>query len=157
MSSPRPHTLRSTISRAHCVLVVERDRDSGLAQMVRGLGYDVLQLEDPREALRLVRAQGGLVKLILADLCLPHMDAGELAERADVVQPGIHVVLLIRGLPGEAALLRAYPELTVLSKPVGFAPLYQLLRQVLGPPRQLRTPRAPSEPAQARGHRVSSS
>jgi CheY-like chemotaxis protein len=99
------------------VLVIERDRDSGLAQMVRGLGYDVLQLEDPREALRLVRAQGGLVKLILADLYLPHMDAGELAERAKAVQPG-------------------------------------LLRQVLGPPRQLPA-RVPTEPTRARGFRAS--
>jgi CheY-like chemotaxis protein len=136
MSSPPILPLKS-FRRTPTILLVESGATerSITYRMVRGLGYDVRDAGDGREALRLVAQHPGLVQLVLADVVLPFMDGGELAERVRDREPGIRVVLMAeqpRG--GVADLLGAYPELPLLRKPFTLGELYDLLSTLVGPP-----------------------
>ena len=88
---------------------------------------------------------------------MPYMDGGELAERARDLDPRLRLILM-SGYPRSEVvdLIRGYPELPFLEKPVGFGRLYELLGELLGmvggPPSSQR--RAPT--ARSRGsHQVS--
>jgi CheY-like chemotaxis protein len=103
--------------------------------MVRGMGYEVQAVGDGREALRYLQQHPGEVRLLLADLLLPLMDGGELAERARDIEPGIRVALMAASPSGAVAdLLAGYRDLPLLEKPVAFSRLYELLVERLGPP-----------------------
>lgn len=119
------------------VLVVDDEPTprSGLCRMVRGMGYEVHAVGDGAAALRYLQQHPGEVRLLLADLFLPRMDGGELAERARDLQPGLLVALMASG-PREAAseLLAGYRDLPLLQKPVAFGRLYELLVERLGAP-----------------------
>ena len=128
------------------VLVVDDDPDarSTVTRMVRGLGYRVQACASGREALDYLAARPREVKLLLTDVAMPHMDGGELVERARDLDPALRAALLAE--LGEAEveeLLAGYRDLPVLTKPVGFSELYGRLRELLGPPAvsQTRQPR----------------
>jgi CheY-like chemotaxis protein len=57
--------------------------------MVRGLGYDVVNVADARGALELLRQFPRHVRLLLSDVLMPGMDGGELAERARALRPDL--------------------------------------------------------------------
>jgi CheY-like chemotaxis protein len=140
----------STVPR---VLVVDDEPTprAALCRMVRGMGYEARAAGDGREALRYLQQHPGEIRLLLADLLLPLMDGGELAERARDLEPGLRVVLMAGSPHGAAAeLLAGYRDLPLLQKPVQFAALYQLLVDRLGaPPTAPARPR-PSGPARPR-------
>jgi CheY-like chemotaxis protein len=119
---------------------------SAVCRMVRGLGYRTRSCASGREALRYLDAHPREVKLLLADLGMPQMDGGELAERARDLDADLRVVLMA-GVddPMEQELLAGYRDLPILTKPVAFADLYGRLRDLLGPPAM-----APSRPARPR-------
>ena len=124
----------STVAR---VLVVDDEPTprAGICRMVRGMGYEVHAAGDGREALRYLHQHPGEVRLLLADLLLPLMDGGELAERAVDLEPGLRVVLMAGPPCGPATeLLAGYRDLPFLQKPVQFGQLYELLVARLGPP-----------------------
>ena len=73
---------------------------SGLCRMIRGMGYEVYAVGDGPAALRYLQQHPGEVRLLLADLFLPGMDGGELAERARDLQPGLLVERLGAPRPG---------------------------------------------------------
>jgi CheY-like chemotaxis protein len=103
--------------------------------MVRGIGYPAHSARDGREALRCLRQHPGETRLLIADLVMPLMDGGELGERACELQPRLAVVLMSADPLGvDAELLAGYPEFRVLTKPVAFARLYEVLVELLGPP-----------------------
>ncbi len=119
------------------VLVVEDEPTprATLCRMVRGMGYEVHPAGDGREALRYLQQHPGEIRLLLADLLLPLMDGGELAERALDQEPGLRVVLMASPPQGPAAdLLAGYRDLPFLEKPVAFGRLYELLVERLGMP-----------------------
>jgi CheY-like chemotaxis protein len=119
-------------------LIVEAEpAETQLCRMVRGLGYDVVNVADARGALELLRQFPRHMRLLLSDVLMPGMDGGELAERARALRPDLQVVLLAAGLTDEMPLLAAYPELPILMQPVRFPSLYRLLRHLLGPPASL--------------------
>lgn len=123
------------------VLVVDDEPTprSGLCRMVRGMGYEVHAVGDGREALRYLQQHPGEIRLLLADVVLPLMDGGELAERARDLEPGIRVVLMASSPRGAVAdLLSGYRDLPLLEKPVAFSRLYELLVEQLGPSRPIR-------------------
>lgn len=141
------------------VLVVDDERTPRaiVSRMVRGLGYAVLNCGGGREALDVLRRRPREVRLLLADVAMPRMDGGELAERARDLDPSLRIALMAH--PGDAhaaALLEGYRDLPLLAKPVGFQDLSSLLDALLekpmatpnyppsmGPPR-VRTRRRPS-------------
>ena len=130
--TPRPVTPKSS----PVVLVVEDEPTprAEIARMVRGLGYRVRTARNGREALRYLAQHAGEVRVVLADVIMPYMDGGELAERARDLQPGLKLVLMSSSSGGAAEVLAAYPELPFLEKPFGFAELYEVLSWQAGPP-----------------------
>ncbi len=131
------------------VLVVDDEPTprSGLCRMVRGMGYEVHAVGDGRAALRYLQQHPGEVRLLLADVVLPLMDGGELAERARDLEPGIRVVLMASSPRGAVAdLLSAYQDLPLLEKPVEFNRLYELLVERLGAPQPGGARPRPSRP-----------
>ena len=132
------------------VLVVDDEPTprSGVCRMVRGMGYEVHAVGDGREALRYLQQHPGEVRLLLADLVLPLMDGGELAERARDLEPGVRVVLMVSSPNGGAAadLLAGYRDLPRLEKPVAFDRLYELLVGQLGAPQPGGARPRPSRP-----------
>jgi CheY-like chemotaxis protein len=134
---------------APTILVVEDEPTprAEICRMVRGLGYQVRTARDGREALRYLDQHPGEIRLVLADVIMPYMDGGELAERIRDRLPGIKIVLMSGSLEGAAGdLIAAYPEVPFLSKPFSFAELYATLSWLVGPPAGPPGPR-PSRPA----------
>lgn len=133
------------------VLVVDDEpaARTAVCRMVRGLGYRTQSCASGREALRYLDAHPREVKLLLADLAMPQMDGGELAERARDLDASVRVALMAGPAdPHERELLAGYLDLPILTKPVAFAELYSRLRDLLGPPAM-----APSRQARPRSAR----
>jgi two-component system cell cycle sensor histidine kinase/response regulator CckA len=136
------------------VLVVDDEPTprAALCRMVRGMGYEAHAAGDGREALRYLHQHPGEIRLLLADLLLPLMDGGELAERAVDLEPGLRVVLMAGPPCGPATdLLAGYRDLPFLQKPVQFGRLYELLVERLGPPPVPPRRARPSGPSWSRG------
>jgi len=78
------------------VLVVDDEARSRstITRMVASLGYQARSCHDGRAALRFLKAHPREVRLLLADLGMPHMDGGELAERAKDLDPRLTAVLM---------------------------------------------------------------
>jgi two-component system cell cycle sensor histidine kinase/response regulator CckA len=78
------------------VLVVEDDRTvrSLAGEMLRLNGYTVLQAQDGREALDLVRRHGRPIHLLLTDVVMPEMSGRELARSVAGLEPGIGVLYM---------------------------------------------------------------
>jgi CheY-like chemotaxis protein len=78
------------------VLVVDDEARprSTITRMVASLGYQARSCHDGRAALRFLKAHPREVRLLLADLGMPHMDGGELAERAKDLDPRLIAVLM---------------------------------------------------------------
>src|SRR5437868_6802662 len=102
------------------VLVVDDELTprSILTRMVRSLGYAARSCSSGREALRFLAAHPNEVRLLLADLGMPSMDGGELAERARELDRSLHVILMAtHGDPHISDLLAGYRRLPFLVKP----------------------------------------
>jgi CheY-like chemotaxis protein len=127
------------------VLVVDDEQTprSIVSRMVRGVGYPVRSCRGAREALRFLAAYPGKVGLLVADLGMPRMDGGELAERARDLDRGIRVVLMFDPADVHAVdLLSGYRDFPFLRKPVAFGELYGWLVELLGTP-----PAGPASPS----------
>jgi CheY-like chemotaxis protein len=106
-----------------------------VTRMVRGLGYPARSCPGGRAALRFLEAHPREVRLLLADLAMPRMDGGELAERARDLDPTLRIVLMAgAGDPHVDELLSGYRDLPFLRKPVSFGDLYDTLQDLLGTP-----------------------
>ncbi|HET6577219.1 MAG TPA: response regulator [Gemmatimonadales bacterium] len=106
-----------------------------VSRMVRTLGYQVRSCSGAREALRFMETHPRETRLLIADLLMPRMDGGELAERALDLDPGLRVLLMVGpGDPHAADLLTGYRDLPCIAKPVGFAALAGKLDELLGAP-----------------------
>jgi CheY-like chemotaxis protein len=106
-----------------------------IARMIRTLGYSVRTCPSGWAAMRFLQEHRGSVRLLLADLAMPRMDGGELAERARDLQPSIQVVLMAAPGDPHVDLLRSgYFDVPWLTKPVAFGELAELLEDRLGPP-----------------------
>jgi CheY-like chemotaxis protein len=121
------------------VLVVEDEVTprSIVTRMVRTLGYRAGSCPGGAAALRFLRETPG-VSLVLADLGMPRMDGGELAERIWDFNPRIPVALMAgRGDAHVDDLRAGYADLPFIAKPVALGDLAELLFVLLGPPAPL--------------------
>jgi len=64
-------------------------------------GYTVLEAARGDEAVRLAKAHGGRIDLLITDMVMPVMGGGELAEEIRALMPGIKVMLM-SGYTGDA-------------------------------------------------------
>jgi CheY-like chemotaxis protein len=119
------------------VLVVDDEARprSTITRMVASLGYQARSCHDGRAALRFLKAHPREVRLLLADLGMPHMDGGELAERAKDLDPRLIAVLMADPAdPHLHDLISGYAGFPFVPKPVSFADLAEKLERLLGIP-----------------------
>jgi CheY-like chemotaxis protein len=137
MLSPDPLPL--ALFRPPIVLLVESRTAarSTTSRLVRALGYDARVARDGQQALRMLLQYPSLHQLVLANIMLPDMDGGELAERVGAQGGGTRVALIAEYAPigKAAAVIAAHPDVPVLRKPFGFRELYEVLCPLIGPPR----------------------
>lgn len=116
------------------VLVVDDELTprSIVCRIGRALGYRVQGFRSGRDVLSWLREHPGEARLLLADLDLPRMDGGELAERVLDLDPRLPVVLMVAAAARD--LHAGYQDLPWISKPVSFDALADTLEDVLGRP-----------------------
>jgi CheY-like chemotaxis protein len=122
---------------APLVLVVDDELTcrSIVSRMVRALGYRVRSCHSGAAALRFLQEHPGSVRLVLADLGMPRMDGGELAERARDLGQRLHIALMASHAdPHVGDLVAGYADLPFLTKPVAFGDLAELLEHLVGLP-----------------------
>jgi CheY-like chemotaxis protein len=106
-----------------------------ITRMVRSLGYPVRSCHSGRAALSLLKGHPREVRLLLADLGMPEMDGGELAERAKDLDPSLIAMLMADPTDRHLHdLISGYGDLPFVAKPVGFADLAEKLERLLGIP-----------------------
>jgi two-component system cell cycle sensor histidine kinase/response regulator CckA len=119
------------------VLVVE---DEGQlkelsCRLLRDQGYQVMGTTDPREALEILRGNGGPIHLMVTDMVMPHMGGAELARAAQPLRPDMKV-LFMSGYTDSAAVHSESDGGAVqfLQKPFTGLELAQRVRAALGGP-----------------------
>jgi two-component system, cell cycle sensor histidine kinase and response regulator CckA len=141
------------------VLVVDDELTprSIVTRMVRSLGYRARSCQSGAAALRFLTAHPREVRLLLADLGMPRMDGGELAERAKDLDPTLIAVLMATpGDPNVGDLLSGYRDLPFVPKPVSFGDLAEKLERWLGIPAQPTRPPRSMRPGRLRGRQRTS-
>lgn len=134
---PPSHEDVLTIAHGPLILVVDDQPAprSEVCRMIRGFGYPVRSAGSGREALELMAEHPREVRLLIADLGMPRMDGGELAERARDLDPSLRVLLLVEpGDPRVTELESGYRDLPSLRKPITFGDLYRKTLDLIGPP-----------------------
>jgi signal transduction histidine kinase/ActR/RegA family two-component response regulator len=119
---------------APTILLVEDDHDvrAYLAEILRDLHYRVLETHDADSALAMIDRNDVRVDLLLADLVLPGMNGGQLAEEVTARQPEAKVLLMTGYSPD--AVAREWPTdpgIEVLYKPLTQDALEQKVRAIL--------------------------
>jgi CheY-like chemotaxis protein len=119
------------------VLVVDDEAAprAAVTRMLHEIGCQVRSCSTGRAALRFLAAYPREARVLLADLGMPGMDGGELAERARDLDPGLRVLLLLEpDDPRVVDLASGYHDLPSLRKPVTFGDLYRKVQDLVGPP-----------------------
>ena len=129
-AKPAPEPGRSD----ECLLVVEDDDDvrGYTVELLRELGYRVLEAHDGPSALRLLERQDAPVQLLFTDVVMPGMSGRELAERARAVQPDLRI-LYTSGYTRDAIVHggRLDPGVDLLVKPFTYQALARKVREML--------------------------
>ncbi|SDC29127.1 PAS domain S-box-containing protein [Sphingomonas sp. YR710] len=124
-------------SATETILVVEDDDDvrAYTVEMLRELGYRVVEAHDPLSALRLLERQDEPIKLLFTDVVMPGMSGRELVEAARALQPDLRV-LYASGYPRDAITQagRLDEGVELLSKPFTFLSLSQRVRELIERP-----------------------
>ena len=135
-AGPEPTAVASPpISRgSETILLVEDEapvRNLAL-RVLSELGYNVLVACDGQDAIELQANHGGPIDLLLTDVVMPRMGAGELARRLSARLPGLPVIFL-SGYAPDASLTPGFPgaEITLVSKPFTAEGLGRTVREVL--------------------------
>jgi CheY-like chemotaxis protein len=112
------------------VLIVDDDPQilRLLEKMLTPLKVTVLAAARPSAALRICEQQ--TLDLLIADIALPEMDGGKLAERVLQLQPDA-AVLLISGRCKDVPSLSRLPRVRFLKKPFFPSQLIEHLRELL--------------------------
>lgn len=112
------------------ILLVEDDAliRMDAADMLRGLGHDVMEAEYGPDAVAVLQARP--IDVLVTDVGLPGMSGTELAERARRLQPGIGLVFATGDTELEGREGRE--DGVVLCKPYDGASLAESLRRVRG-------------------------
>jgi len=121
-------------SGSETILVVEDDDDvrAYTVEMLRELGYRVVEAHDPTSALRLLERQDEPVQLMLTDVVMPIMSGRDLADSARQLQPGLRV-LFTSGYPRDAIMQSGRLEdgVELLSKPFTYIMLSERVRSLI--------------------------
>lgn len=129
------------------VLVVDDEAAprTAVTRMLQDLGYHARSCSSGQAALHFLGTHPGEAGLLLADLGMPGMDGGELAERALDLDPSLVVVLMAAPDDAEAReLLSGYHDLPLLWKPLVLPELARKIQDLVA-----RLGRSPGYPLSA--------
>jgi signal transduction histidine kinase/CheY-like chemotaxis protein len=134
--APAPRGVEAVAPRANtgeCILLVEDDSDvrRHLAETLAGLGYDVLEARDAKQALGLLRSSAS-VALLLTDVVMPEMNGRQLAEAAKTMKPDLKIIFMT-GYSRNAIVHqgRLDPGVELIQKPIASDHLAATVRKVL--------------------------
>jgi two-component system, cell cycle sensor histidine kinase and response regulator CckA len=99
------------------------------ARALSKLGYTVLQVESPGEALRLVQSHVGPLDLVLSDVAMPEMSGVHLCQQLTASRPALRTLLMSGYLDSEN-----HPDVDaaqILAKPFTQSDLARRVREVL--------------------------
>jgi signal transduction histidine kinase/CheY-like chemotaxis protein len=116
------------------LLVEDREDVRRLAgQILRELGYTVLEAEGPARALELAQDRGRPIHLLLTDIVMPEMDGLELASHVQTYQNAVKVLYMsgYADAPQNISEKLAEPGSAYIQKPFTPASLAMTIRQVL--------------------------
>ena len=101
-------------------------------EFLRSAGYSVLEAKNGAEALETIAQSANAIHLVLADMIMPRMGGGEMAERLKKERPELKV-LFMSGYPEHAGVQSSQisPQ-AILAKPFSIATLIGKVREALG-------------------------
>ncbi len=113
------------------ILLVEDDHAvrSSMAHLLTESGYQVLQAREGDQAMRIARAHGGAIELLISDIVMPGMCGNEVAVHVQKLHTETKV-LFISGYPVQARAAAAAGA-KLLYKPFSRAQLAEKVREVL--------------------------
>jgi len=125
-------------SRSESILVCEDDEEvrAYSVEVLRELGYRVLEAADGRAALALLRNKGTKIDLLFTDVVLPGgMSGAMLAKEALEIRPGLEI-LFTTGYARDAIVHqgRLDPGVQLITKPFSYADLAARIRDILDRP-----------------------
>ncbi|NIJ09481.1 PAS domain S-box-containing protein [Sphingomonas vulcanisoli] len=116
------------------ILVVEDDEDvrAYTVEILRELGYRILEAHDGASGLRLLERHGEPIDLLFTDVVMPGMSGAELAAAARLAQPDLRV-LFTSGYTRNAIVHggRLDPGVEMISKPFTYSALAAKIRDTL--------------------------
>jgi CheY-like chemotaxis protein len=111
------------------------DDDEGVRRMtrdlLRGLGYRVLEAADGHEALLRCEIETGPIDLLLTDAIMPELGGRALASKVTDTRPGVRV-LFMSGYAEDDVVHREAERGNFIHKPFSAAALTKKVREVLG-------------------------
>lgn len=115
------------------ILVVEDEITVRLAacRMIRGLGFDVAEAGDGREALRLIRQREAPFALVLTDVVMPVMDGLELSRILGEERPAQPVLCMSAYPTTTLAGHNLLPQRPFIRKPFLPAELSSAIREAM--------------------------
>jgi signal transduction histidine kinase/DNA-binding response OmpR family regulator len=121
-------------SQEETILVVEDDDDvrAYTVEILRELGYRVLEAHDGPAALRLIERPDVVIDLVFTDVVMPVMSGRELVDAAHAIRPHLRV-LYTSGYTRNAIVHggRLDPGVQIIAKPFTFDALSAKIRSVL--------------------------
>jgi CheY-like chemotaxis protein len=135
--SPAPNSTFDLPRGSETVLLAEDDDSVRvvMAEVLRDLGYQVLEAREGREALSIAAGYSERIDLLLTDVVLPGFSGSELQRRLLATRPGLRV-LYISGVMDDVIAQHGHvePGMVFLQKPFSPWSLASRLRQVLDAP-----------------------
>jgi two-component system cell cycle sensor histidine kinase/response regulator CckA len=129
-----PTVETSELSGVETILIVE---DAPMvrtlvSEMLKSYGYTVLEAENGREAVAIVRDHDGPIDLLLTDVVMPELNGRELADELVVSRPGMRV-LFTSGYPADTIVRSGIADADVefIQKPYLANDLAQKIRSLL--------------------------
>ena len=135
--TPRPDradTPEPQPAASRTILVVEdRDDVRALARdILEETGYQVLEAQDPNDALRIAEQHRATIDLLLTDLVMPQMSGIDLAKRLQTLRPDMQVLYM------SGFVSSGVPAGELVKKPFKADALTQKVRELLEAPRKRR-------------------
>ncbi len=106
-----------------------------MREILELLGYKILSAGNGQEALRIYRAQGGTIDLVILDMIMPDLNGGEVFCLLQEINPSVRVILSTGySLKGQVEDMMNRGCRAFIQKPFHLDELSQAVRQVLDTP-----------------------
>ena len=108
---PAPHGTFDLPRGSETILLAEDDDSVRvvMGEVLRDLGYQVLEAREGREALGIAAEHAGRIDLLLTDVVMPGFGGSELQQRLAAARPGLRV-LYISGVMDDAIAHHGLPS-----------------------------------------------